>query len=622
MAPKKKGKQQLTPGITGPQEPKVMRKVSRSMGNMDATASRHQPPAHTTSEAGNYDKTTNDSRRPLLFTQGTTQRLTILPLRTTRGRGGAVEQLKLVSKSIRPDLEQPKGRAPKENIPEGTPVNPMSPPKRYQRHQPKDPLILPRRQDTSLIGPAPTPTLRQATTSSGYGFSDHLDSGNTVDTRFSGMQYSTTSIDNSQIDPRLFDEKPATIYHNFQPSANSETSPEESSPNGAAETVLLVDHINEISSGEDERNALAVLRQDNYQGPEELGDNRSDSSKDEFDILDDYRRRNHSTQAPNPDHLNSHQHNHTLSSDAQETLADDLDDPPHQSKPQAPIRALRHSKKSYNEHIILPTQFNFYPSQWRDVLGLAKPKFRHYITTTDLFPKRQTNLQVATNFLMEAISDHERNGGLFEEGYLQTHRKNMTIVIFEDGSTFRGEMKTLAREIVKNRYDIPNPCSPDSMPQGQGEYLAMIDRCVSQLLDKGVYLHGAKDDSGHTSNFGHPALQELCIQFYYKNNTKAIGMQFSDFLEEVPREAIALAATCIHNCLDEWRGSKQTTIKFSGVAYRSVYGTMIKLMDKIQGNATHRQKFNESRRQWVQLGRMQLGEDQALNDHGLEVDLD
>ncbi|KAF8886185.1 hypothetical protein BD779DRAFT_1471302 [Infundibulicybe gibba] len=265
--------------------------------------------------------------------------------------------------------------------------------------------------------------------------------------------------------------------------------------------------IDEISSDEDECNALAVLRQDNYQGPQKLGDNCSDSSKDEFDVLDDYRRQNHATRAPNPDHLNSHQHNDTmLSSDAQEAPEDDPDDPPPQSNSQGPFHAPRHSKKSYNEHIILPTQFNFYPSQWRDVLGLAKLKFRHYITTMDPFPERQTNLKVATNFLMEAISDHERNGGLLEEGYLQTHRKNMAIVIFEDGSTFRGEMKTLARVIVKNRYDIPNPCS-DSMPQGQGEYLAMM-----------ISASASSSTKGHTNNFGHPTLQELCIQFYYKNS--------------------------------------------------------------------------------------------------------
>jgi hypothetical protein len=50
---------------------------------------------------------------------------------------------------------------------------------------------------------------------------------------------------------------------------------------------------------------------------------------------------------------------------------------------------------------------------------------------------------------------------------------------------------------------------------------------------------------GHTNNLAHPALAGLIIDFFYTGPT-AIGTLFPEvFVNEVPRTAVALAATAV-----------------------------------------------------------------------------
>ena len=83
-----------------------------------------------------------------------------------------------------------------------------------------------------------------------------------------------------------------------------------------------------------------------------------------------------------------------------------------------PKRAKRHSKKAYRSSNLDPTQLQFYPSQWRDILEAAKTKYRLSIVMEMLFPDRKKKFNLAVDCLDEALAEHETNGGLVEDGEL------------------------------------------------------------------------------------------------------------------------------------------------------------------------------------------------------------
>ncbi|KAF8889828.1 hypothetical protein BD779DRAFT_1469569 [Infundibulicybe gibba] len=623
-------------------------------------AKEDQPPPIQAVEADPHDQIAGGRRRAPQSTEGMT-RIT-LPPRVTRGKGGAIAQLKLVSKNIRPDLEQPEQRQLTENIPEDTPVNPMSPVKGRQ-HRPKDPILLPRRQEPSLVSTAPAPVLQPARRSAGYGFA----ASNTYPTPDSArnvrwMEDSQLSagLDDERIDPRLLNESqarqsaksngrridPASSARSLLPSGDQgdddddgdgdnnddddDNNDVKGDPNNQdlssdsgdeytfeAEDDEMVDEkvIDEISSDEDQRNAMKVIQGywPRSESPPNAtrhsaqdSDHRSESV-DEIDVLDDYRRRNRSLRAPNPEHLASYRHgsashNSNVPDQHAGTSAQPDNDYSNRSKSNqcTTRRAPRHSKTPYDKREVLPTKLGYYPSQWRDVLDLAKYKFLHYLTTNNPFPDRPTGLQAARALLMEAIDDHEKDEGVVEDGYLQEHKKNMSVLLFEQRSNYRGKMKTTACEIVKARYNFL--LGPDEeVPPGQGEYHALIGERVDRLLDKGTFLYGEDDPSGRANNFSHPALQELCIQFYYEK-PKALSRIFPEDFTEVDTSGV------------------QETIKFAGDTYSSIFEVLLGLLEDLQQNPIHGAKLKQNQKHWARLGRMRQGKKQS-NPHNLAITL-
>jgi hypothetical protein len=97
-------------------------------------------------------------------------------------------------------------------------------------------------------------------------------------------------------------------------------------------------------------------------------------------------------------------------SDPDPASSSDSDEEPSQK------RAKRHSKTPYNTPKTDPTQLQFYPSQWRDILEEGKKKYRLSLLLETLFPDRNKDIHFAVDCLEEAISDHEAEGGMAEAG--------------------------------------------------------------------------------------------------------------------------------------------------------------------------------------------------------------
>jgi len=82
-----------------------------------------------------------------------------------------------------------------------------------------------------------------------------------------------------------------------------------------------------------------------------------------------------------------------------------------------PKRAKRYSKTPRSEIVAKPTQLGFYPSQWRDVLELAKLNFRRWLACKNAFPVRRANLLgEASECVVEALAEHEEKGYRTEAG--------------------------------------------------------------------------------------------------------------------------------------------------------------------------------------------------------------
>lgn len=150
---------------------------------------------------------------------------------------------------------------------------------------------------------------------------------------------------------------------------------------------------------------------------------------DDINVLQEHRKRNKGPRPPNPARL---QKSATVHSQLQEPASsantaaknksnvnisdgdDDNEDDDDKSQP-LKKRAKRHSKTTRSETGV-PTQLQFYPSQWSDVLENAKQRYRLYLATVNAFPHRKKDRQQATFSLMEAIAAHENEGGMVEPG--------------------------------------------------------------------------------------------------------------------------------------------------------------------------------------------------------------
>jgi hypothetical protein len=63
-----------------------------------------------------------------------------------------------------------------------------------------------------------------------------------------------------------------------------------------------------------------------------------------------------------------------------------------------------------------PTQLQFYPLSWRDVLEAAKNKFQCFVAARNPYPNREDGIQEAGDCTVEALADHQNEGKKVEPG--------------------------------------------------------------------------------------------------------------------------------------------------------------------------------------------------------------
>lgn len=127
-----------------------------------------------------------------------------------------------------------------------------------------------------------------------------------------------------------------------------------------------------------------------------------------YNILENHHRKNGAPRPPDPDMLKA---THANSQDAPEPS-------PSVSTPGPRVQRLQQKKSEKSNAQIggHPTQLQFYPPLWRDVLESAKANFRLYLTTNKPFPNRKEGVAEAADCISDALSKRRDVGKRVEDG--------------------------------------------------------------------------------------------------------------------------------------------------------------------------------------------------------------
>ncbi|KAG6904058.1 hypothetical protein DXG01_012864 [Tephrocybe rancida] len=193
----------------------------------------------------------------------------------------------------------------------------------------------------------------------------------------------------------------------------------------------------------------------------------------------------------------------------------------------------------------------------------------------------------------------------------------MAIVVFQEGSTFRGKLKTLSKAIVveeyKNHFDVP------AFNVGNQEEFHYLVACqVKAVLKDGVFLCHGIDDQGRCNNIAHPAIGRIIIEFYYISDTGLARKFPAEFKKTIPLKALALVLTCIHNCLEEYEEGYRVKKSFSRQMYSRTYDAMIALIDSVLGDPYHADKLRRNLKNWAQIGSLAMAPKPAIGGRPLK----
>lgn len=156
-----------------------------------------------------------------------------------------------------------------------------------------------------------------------------------------------------------------------------------------------------------------------------------DDEEGTFDVVAAYQERNRKPKAPSADHLRQSaayqgrwprrvpdsDEEVIPDSEPEEEPANDLDNATQSDgSDSAEEPAKKRVKRNSQHHGAKPTQLQFYPGHWRDVLERAKEFFRLWMIKECPFPQRDTHLCNARHALTAAMEEFEAKGFEVEDG--------------------------------------------------------------------------------------------------------------------------------------------------------------------------------------------------------------
>ncbi|KAI6000636.1 hypothetical protein EDD15DRAFT_2362122 [Pisolithus albus] len=264
-----------------------------------------------------------------------------------------------------------------------------------------------------------------------------------------------------------------------------------------------------------------------------------------------------------------------------------------------------------------PWQIQFYKPAVQDVLERAKQFSYCDAASINSFPLRAHFNIKAIEYVEEAISERRSQGLPVTDGWWPHHANDICKLLWESLGNWRSALRKKARIYVTQRYKWD--------PENRREVNSSIAKDL--LGDRGVFLRDGIDENtncqGYTNNLAHPALAGLIIDFFYTSSSSSLGKLFPEvFSAEVPRVAVAIAATALKVILDEMVSS-QSEVNFRVSTYTPVYLEILGLMKKCDTSVIHAEKTKSLRINWATLGSCAVErEPVTMAATGFDVDLD
>ncbi|KAH9008670.1 hypothetical protein EDB85DRAFT_2164010 [Lactarius pseudohatsudake] len=497
------------------------------------------------------------------------------PKRSNRGQGGVVARLVATAAQIRPDLEPQLAKQCKNTVtPADASVNAMAPAKKSRAR-----VVTPTRNDPPLSLDTLKPSLLQGGPGSTFGFARVDPTDEAVGAR------GDADVDDREVAPHAMEDGP-------EPNID-EASPDEDERQAQQFLRSPTLHRNAIRSPEEDPHPQhdELIQPHSWESKVPVGEGQGSQS-----VLQVHQQKNGAIRPPDPD---------ALLARAGQPLGGTSN-----TRDDGPSAPLGRTFKPIE--LAKPTHLRFYSGIWRDVLIAAKTYNRLVIHAEGKlpFPERNRNgLRSAHGCILEAIG-HLENGELarFDDhtpffltnscfirrhftAIYCTYKHDMIILVLNDGSTYRGRMKNVAREVVKKcfskelepRLDFGHNCEQEQQ---------VISEAVQAIIRGSRFLRRPElDENQRTENFAHPAIIELCKRFYYSSKSDCLSNLFPDHFARLPVSALAMACTCISNCLSEWESGIQVPIQFTGRVYEPVYVAMMDLIKETMRNEYHGRKL-------------------------------
>ncbi|KAG2095261.1 uncharacterized protein F5147DRAFT_778704 [Suillus discolor] len=186
----------------------------------------------------------------------------------------------------------------------------------------------------------------------------------------------------------------------------------------------------------------------------------------------------------------------------------------------------------------------------------------------------------------------------------------MTLLLYDDLSTWRSDLKKTAISTVPVSYSLVPPLSVPVQ-----ECAAWIKHAAAELIKGSFFLRFGVDEQGRTQNFAHPARCETVISFFYTGPYRIARRMPEIFRTELPLSCLALVAAVFNCVLDGLAKNEhgKSYPNFSMKDYGPIYCRMLELLKYILEDAYHGPRLAAA---------MNLkGVDEARHDH-LQILLD
>ncbi|KAJ7037583.1 hypothetical protein C8F04DRAFT_1091760 [Mycena alexandri] len=325
------------------------------------------------------------------------------------------------------------------------------------------------------------------------------------------------------------------------------------------------------------------------------------------DVLAQYRVKNRATRPPDPRKLAAYAQRQTgveENSDADNNGDDD--DEEEEEEETGPRRRRPRTATG----VVTSLHEGFYPPFFRKTINITKIKAFEDLLNGYLFPDFDRLRPKILQWLIEAIHHCEDDLELIQpEGIWEEYQTDLTKLIWNFVSTFRGRCRDLSREVVPVLYKIRPSVDDFEGGFGQAEFADKMKDNVEKLLKDYNFLKHGVDAEGHTNNMMHPAISELIFRIIHKPHksedslAKSLPEEFGVYTGEL----VAAVVLFLQVGLQEYATGQFLKVRFTEENYHKTYKDALRSIAKLKGNREHWGKTTARWAQWEAEHTIEVG---------------